>query len=87
MSETGEDQRFCRQCLLKDFDETAYKETLESYIERMGKDLRTEETEYDRRLSICLSCEKLNQGTCLACGCYVELRAAAKTGHCPKKKW
>lgn len=43
--------------------------------------------EYERRLSICKECEKLNAGTCDACGCYVELRAASKMVHCPYKKW
>ena len=31
----------------------------------------------ESRLSVCQDCEKLNAGTCMACGCYVELRAAA----------
>ncbi len=42
---------------------------------------------YEKRLSICKACELLNAGTCLACGCYVELRAAAKAAGCPHKRW
>ncbi len=53
----------------------------------MDEELRAPEEEYERRLTLCKDCEKLLQGTCLACGCYVELRAAARGGHCPKKKW
>ncbi len=32
-------------------------------------------------------CSYLNAGTCTACGCFVELRAALRTGHCPYRKW
>ncbi|MBO4604332.1 MAG: hypothetical protein J5657_03415 [Clostridiales bacterium] len=39
------------------------------------------------RLVFCKECEKINQGTCLACGCYVEIRAAMKKGKCPYRKW
>ncbi len=42
---------------------------------------------YEERLAACKSCELLNTGTCGACGCYVELRALAKNGRCPYKKW
>lgn len=42
---------------------------------------------YEKRLAICKECDFLNAGTCLECGCYVELRAAAKISHCPYKKW
>ena len=43
--------------------------------------------EYERRLDICKDCDKLNAGTCMSCGCYVEIRAAAKISKCPTKKW
>ncbi|MBR6402667.1 MAG: hypothetical protein IKS48_04725 [Eubacterium sp.] len=88
MGETAaEGRKICRKCLLKEYDEKAYKETIEQYIQRMGSDMRADDDIYRRRLDICKECDKLIQGTCQACGCYVELRAAAKTGRCPKKKW
>ncbi len=87
MNEQTEEQRFCRRCLLQEFDEKAYKETLETYIERIGKGLKASPEQYEGRLGICRQCDYLNRGTCMACGCYVELRAAAKTAHCPKKQW
>lgn len=83
----GNNLRICRKCLLRDADPLAYKRDLEEYIERLGNDIRTDQDEYKRRLDICLSCDRLERGTCLSCGCYVELRAAAITAHCPKKKW
>ena len=45
--------------------------------------------EYERRLSVCARCpEKLGDGTCRMCGCYVVLRARPASGRCPyKKRW
>ena len=64
---------------------------LEDDIEKNKKELENKnaasENEYNRRLDICKDCEKLSQGTCLRCGCYVELRAASKNAHCPGKSW
>ena len=42
---------------------------------------------YEERLNFCLACESLLAGTCLKCGCYVEIRAASKAAHCPISKW
>ncbi len=48
-----------------------------------------EEKEYGRRLEICAQCkEKLPDGTCRMCGCYVVLRARLKTARCPyRDRW
>ncbi|MBE5871183.1 MAG: hypothetical protein E7294_07990 [Lachnospiraceae bacterium] len=85
--EKTQNQRVCYRCLMREYDEQKFRDTLEKYIEKIGTDLRTEEAQYRKRLELCKRCEKLNQGTCLACGCYVELRAAAISGRCPDKKW
>jgi len=39
--------------------------------------------EYEKRLSSCLNCNALTNGTCAHCGCYVEMRAALKKMQCP----
>ncbi len=78
--------RICKKCLLREYDEQAYKETLEEYIIKIGN-ARVSDEEYSRRMDICKQCDLLNMGTCGACGCYVELRGAAQNGHCPRKKW
>ncbi len=80
------DQRFCRHCLMAEADPDRYQKELRDYIERIGNN-RVGEKEYRDRLALCKACEKLSVGTCLLCGCYVEIRAAAKTGHCPRKIW
>ena len=48
------------------------------------------ETELERRLAICGACPRLlNEMNCAECGCFVELRAAAKKNYCPSayKYW
>ena len=83
----AEDKRFCRKCLLKDFDEEQYRSLIKKELDWMDAEMKAPDDIYARRLQTCGDCEKLNQGTCAACGCYVELRAAAKKASCPKKKW
>ncbi len=87
MNGEQESQRLCRRCLLQDYDPEAYRTTIEEYLERIGRNDRADEKEYRRRLSVCEACDQLVQGTCMACGCYVELRAAGRHAGCPKKYW
>lgn len=65
----------------------ADQKMIEKYKEAIKLEEQVKQKCYEARLSICKSCELLNAGTCGACGCYVELRAAAKVGRCPHKKW
>lgn len=76
----------CKRCLLRDMAEADQK-MIGKYRDAIKKADRVDSKEYERRLSICKECELLNSGTCGACGCYVELRALAKAGKCPYKKW
>lgn len=82
------DTRVCKRCLTRELagQEKVY-ETLQRYIEDMDPEKRTGTAEYERRLSLCKSCEKLSEGMCLACGCYVELRAAGAGQVCPYEHW
>ncbi|MBQ2115498.1 MAG: hypothetical protein IIW54_02160 [Lachnospiraceae bacterium] len=86
------EQRICTRCLLRDLlDEDSTKksqmEMIEKYRDAIKQADRVTDEEYEKRLGICQECEKLNAGTCGACGCYVELRAIAKVSRCPRKKW
>lgn len=78
--------RICKHCLLRDM-ETADKEMIEKYKNSIKLEDRVSIEEYENRLQLCQQCERLNQGTCLACGCYVELRALGLFSHCPHKVW
>ncbi|MBR2950689.1 MAG: hypothetical protein IKC46_12660 [Lachnospiraceae bacterium] len=42
---------------------------------------------YEQRLAVCKECDYLEVGTCLACGCYVELRAAVNKNKCICNKY
>lgn len=77
----------CKKCLLSEFDEQAYLEKLDRVIKLMDADLRADEALFEKRLSVCKECDRLSEGTCLGCGCYVELRAAVKKNRCPYKFW
>ena len=79
--------RICKRCLLIELDENEYNEKLKSHIDGLPASMKTEESVYKNRLDKCRECEKLAAGTCLVCGCYVEMRAAIKRGKCPIKKW
>lgn len=78
--------QICKKCLLRELAEADAK-MIENYKTAIKEHDRAEEEVYEKRLQICKECELLNAGTCGACGCYVELRALAKTGKCPHKKW
>lgn len=77
----------CRKCLLAELDNEKLLADVRLAISRLGRELKVSDEVYDSRLNICRQCDYLNEGTCNACGCYVELRAAAKTGRCPYSRW
>lgn len=81
------EKRVCRKCLLAEIDNEKLLVDVQTAIKRLGKDMRVDENLYQKRLQHCRECDYLSDGTCGACGCYVELRAAARTGKCPYKKW
>lgn len=87
-----ESRRICKKCLLMDVDEKAYSEKIGRILELTEKERKADKELYEERLGICRGCEKLaatdeEVGTCLACGCFVELRAALKDAACPYKYW
>lgn len=79
--------RRCLRCLLRQYDPQAYRETLQEHIDRIPPRDRADPAGYAARLETCQTCDRLTRGACLACGCYVELRAASKRGRCPYGKW
>lgn len=75
-----------------DVDKKAYSEKIERILKLTEQDRKADAALYEKRLQICRGCEKLSAsetepGTCLACGCFVELRAAIKQNRCPYKYW
>ena len=85
----NEPRRFCRKCLLRDMDESAYFVSLRRYIRDLDADLKVCNEIYESRLAECRNCDQLMSGMCRICGCYVELRAVMKKNICPMvhPKW
>ena len=84
-----ETKKICYKCLLEELDEGRILESVKEMIDAIPQDNRTGSEEYRRRLNICRDCDSLISGTCVKCGCYVELRAAGKNRGCPdvNDKW
>ncbi len=83
----GTKERHCLRCLLEEIDPKAYARDIQRILDHMEPGERAGEDIRKGRLEACRSCNYLNAGTCTACGCFVELRAALRTGHCPYRKW
>lgn len=79
--------KICTRCLLKDFSKEDYEKIVVQGIKALPPEDLVSDGVLSQRLAVCSSCEKINQGTCLACGCYVEIRAATKKARCPYKNW
>ena len=75
----------CKRCLLRDMQgkEAEYYESVLKYRKTLSKKDGVSDAVYEERLAACLACDALVGGTCKHCGCYVEMRAAAKKMRCP----
>ncbi len=78
----------CKLCLVRDM---ADKADIYEYVKKTRAMLSEKEKAsdelYEERLNVCMSCGSLLAGTCAKCGCYVEIRAASASSHCPVSKW
>ena len=79
--------RKCKKCLLAELDNEKLLADVRLAVSRLADADRVSDVIYEKRLAVCKECDYLNEGTCNACGCYVELRAAARSGKCPYSKW
>ena len=77
----------CRKCLLRDAYPADYEKYVESMLRRVPNAQKAPEDTYQSRLTQCKACDQLNNGTCMGCGCLVELKAAYKNEKCPYRKW
>ena len=76
----------CRKCLLADIKREDVLLQIKRLLELMPEDEKAGVRTYSERLDICRGCDRLVDGTCAVCGCYVELRAAKRDGTCPSEK-
>lgn len=79
-------ETLCRRCLLRDLAEANMDEVVHFY-ERLSPQYRVSQAEYEARLTRCRQCSYLQTGTCMQCGCYVEVRAAQQKTKCPLRYW
>lgn len=77
----------CIKCLLEELDPAQYERDIGRLLAMMDREQKTPREEYEHRLAVCKNCDYLSKGTCNACGCFVELRAATGSIHCPYKRW
>lgn len=82
-----ESKRPCKKCFLEELGNMDLYEQVKQAVEKLPKDAKVSDEDYEKRLNVCRNCDYLNEATCNACGCYAELRAAAVTGKCPYGKW
>lgn len=54
-----------------------------------GEKVRASQSEIDRRMAICKTCEHFvdNPMKCRKCGCFLNLKTRLETEHCPIGKW
>ncbi len=80
---------FCRKCLMEGISEEALLEKIKAYLDALPADQKTDDGQYQVRLSLCETCPQLENGLCRLCGCFVLYRAGKRDAHCPdvKPKW
>ena len=81
------EQKICRRCLIREMGQEEYQKMIGQYLEIFDASERASAELTKKRLLLCRECDKLNAGTCLSCGCYVEIRAAISKSKCPNRKW
>lgn len=90
MPEEVTQKRICKRCLLAQVPDMAeLARAIQERIDLLPEEEKAPADVMQARLSLCRTCDHLNDGTCGLCGCYVELRAAKQRLHCPcvPKKW
>ncbi|MCM1136066.1 MAG: DUF6171 family protein [Clostridium sp.] len=82
-----ETQRICKRCLLREAFPKDYEKYVASLVGRLRPEEKADEAQYEERMGLCRQCEKLQNGTCMACGCLVEVRGMQRSGKCPWGRW
>ncbi|MBQ7656361.1 MAG: hypothetical protein IJI53_01240 [Clostridia bacterium] len=77
----------CKRCLLREAFPQDYEKYVAGLLLKIPEKDKAPEGTYRQRLAVCQSCGQLQNGTCMGCGCLVELRAAYKKEKCPFRKW
>lgn len=76
-------ERLCKRCLVREMADADMLTRIQRTIELIPEKERCVGEVYQQRLSACRECDRLINGMCRVCGCFVEVRAARKKEHCP----
>jgi hypothetical protein len=73
----------------EEFEPVIRDNTIEAKPWHMLTEEKVQEEEFDRRMSICRSCEFLKKPAeqCSKCGCFMKLKTKIDRAHCPIHKW
>ena len=65
------------------------EDVIEARPWHMVTESKVDQTEFDRRMAICRSCEFLKRPAeqCSKCGCFMKLKSKIERAHCPIHKW
>ena len=77
----------CKRCLLREAFPEDYEKYVAGLLVKIPENAKTPNAQYHERLDVCSACGQLQNGTCMGCGCLVELRAAYRKEKCPFRKW
>ena len=77
----------CKRCLLREAFPADYEKYVAGLLLKIPENAKASHALYQQRLSVCSACDQLQNGTCMGCGCLVELRAAYRKEKCPFRKW
>lgn len=84
----AENFRICKKCLIRDMaDQAEYFKNMYEYIDNLEPEIKAQPELYENRLTVCKACDRLADGMCRGCGCFVEMRAAVRKNSCPYEKW
>ncbi len=72
---------------MRDGSPEDYQKYVASLLRRIPARDKAPDERYEARLRLCAACDQLNGGTCMGCGCLVELRAAYESQKCPYRRW
>jgi len=73
----------------EEFKPVIREDIIEARPWHMATEAKVDETEFDRRMSICRSCEffRAKSEQCRKCGCFMKLKTKIERAHCPVHKW
>ena len=81
------DRTKCKRCLLREAFPADYEKYVAGLLTKIPESAKASDAQYQQRLGVCSACDQLQNGTCMGCGCLVELRAAYKKEKSPFGKW